>query len=286
MKRYWCILLTAFVGCVFAQNATQFGTAGEGYSAMIPEDRVELGWRMFTAPMSTELCSSRDEMMTLDSSMRVIRLQPGQVFSLKDLSVFALDRHKNFLPRVPIVVGLPAILDGSLDYDAYDLTLVARHPGKVGIEVSGYCVPDSRLHLVLEVEHEIESLSLGMFTIRLPDGWNQKTEDQFGNQVVTRISPPGENGLLQVTSIEADGHLTKDRLRALTNVDLSVNLPWQQWGELTGYQYDYAEAGKFYRQWWLTHHDKVLLFVFSSSQEDELLRDTIDTIVKSLTVSG
>ena len=75
-------------------------------------------------------------------------------------------------------------------------------------------------------------------------------------------------------------------MRLLTNLDSSVDLTWQIWGELSGYQYDYTEAGKFYRQWWLTHHNKIIFVVYSSKVKDESLRNVIDEMVRSLVISG
>jgi hypothetical protein len=286
MKSRCCILLILFAGCIFGQEKPQFGSAGEGYSATNQGSSIELGWRMFTAPMGAELCRSKDEKMTLDSSVPIIRLASGDVFSLKDLNVNALDGHGNFLARVQITVGIPAVEDGFLDYRPYDLTLTARKPGRLPIEIAGYCVPTSRLYLSLLVEGANELLSLGLFTIALPDGWHHTTETQPNKQVVTQIFHPDKEGVLQISStMHAPRKPTQNIIRIMTNVDSSVDLTWQKWGGLSGYHYDYTEAGTFYRQWWLTHRNKILFVVYSSKVKNESMRHVIDEMVSSLAVS-
>ena len=130
------------------------------------------------------------------------------------------------------------------------------------------------------------AISLGSFEIAMPEGWQYETVTQPNKQVVTQIFHPDKDGVLQIGSIiSLPGKPAQNRMRLLTNLDSSVDLTWQKWGELSGYQYDYAEAGKFYRQWWLTHHNKVMFVVYSSKVKDESLRNVIDEMVKSLTVS-
>ncbi len=133
---------------------------------------------------------------------------------------------------------------------------------------------------------ESYAISLGSFEIAMPQGWQHETVTQPNKQVVTQIFHPDKDGVLQIGSIM---HLprkpTQNRIRLMTNVDSSVDLTWQKWGELSGYQYDYTEAGKFYRQWWPTHHNKIMFLVYSSKVKDESLRNVIDEMVKSLAVS-
>ena len=118
-------------------------------------------------------------------------------------------------------------------------------------------------------------------------GWQHKKATQPNMQVVTRIFHPDKDGVVQIGStISLPGTPTQSRMRLLTNIDSSVDLTWQKWGKLSGYQYDYTEAGKFYRQWWLTHHNKILFVVYSSKEKDESLRGVIDEMVKSLAISA
>ncbi len=133
---------------------------------------------------------------------------------------------------------------------------------------------------------ESKAISLGSFEIALPEGWQHEIETQPNKQVVTQIFHPDKDGVLQNPStMHAPRKPTKNIIRSMTNVDSSVDLTWQKWGELSGYQYDYTEADKFYRQWWLTHHNKIMFVVYSSKVKDESLRNVIDEMVKSLVVS-
>jgi hypothetical protein len=107
-----------------------------------------------------------------------------------------------------------------------------------------------------------KAISLGSFEIAIPAGWQYEKVTQSNKQVVTQIFRPDKDGVFQIGSIvNLPGIPTQNRMRLLTNLDSSLDLTWQKWGELSGYQYDYTESGKFYRQWWLTYHNKILFVV-------------------------
>ncbi|HIG39576.1 MAG: hypothetical protein ABGY96_21565 [bacterium] len=126
----------------------------------------------------------------------------------------------------------------------------------------------------------------GEFTVDLPQGWQRSTERQLNGQEVVNISHPEQDGILQIISMQIPGKPSQNQIRNMTNVDLSVDLSWQQWGDLSGYQYDYSRAGKFYRQWWLTQQNNILLVVFSSDMKNEQLRSLVDDMVSSLVFTG
>jgi hypothetical protein len=132
---------------------------------------------------------------------------------------------------------------------------------------------------------ESETISLGSFEIAMPEGWKYETTTQPNEQVITRIFHPDKDSVFQISSInnlpEAP---TQSRMRLLTNVDSSVELNWHKWGNFSGYQYEYTESGKYYRQWWLTHHNKILFVVYSSKTNDKSSRSAIDEMVKSLAI--
>jgi len=133
---------------------------------------------------------------------------------------------------------------------------------------------------------ESKAISLGSFEITIPEGWQYETKTQPNMQVVTQIFDPDKEGVLQIGSIiSLPRKPTQNRMRLLTNLDSSVDLTWQKWGKLSGYQYDYTEAGKFYRQWWLTHQNQLLFVVYSGKVKDESMRNVIDEMVKSLAIS-
>ena len=94
-------------------------------------------------------------------------------------------------------------------------------------------------------------------------------------------------GSLKVHSFSAPMVVDENRLRNLTNVDRSTPLVMQDWGNFSGYQYDYSEDGSFYRQWWLVKQRTMMFVVYESSVEiEDTDSDEIDRIVRSLTVNG
>jgi hypothetical protein len=73
----------------------------------------------------------------------------------------------------------------------------------------------------------------------------------------------------------------------MTNVDSSIPLAWQNWGDYSGYQYDYSEGGSFYKQWWLVNERTLIFIVYDSNTEiTDIENDEINTIVNSVTVNS
>ena len=282
MKPILHIALILILQSTYAQAAPEYsGSAGEGYSASSQGGPIELGWRMFTAPMAEALCGQADE-IRLVSSMPTIALAPGDSYSLKELRVDAIDRHGNFVEMVPITVGLPLIEEAFLEYRPYDLDVIARKPGSLQIEITGYCVPTSRLYLLLTVVDKARLISLGSFEMAIPGGWRHRTEAE-SDQGLTSIYHPEGAGTLKLKSLTLPQVVTREVLRSMANVDSSITLSWQMWGDFNGYQYDYSEDGTFYRQWWLTSQEELLFFVYSSDSQDDSEREVINGIVASLT---
>jgi hypothetical protein len=94
------------------------------------------------------------------------------------------------------------------------------------------------------------------------------------------------DGILKVRSFSVPIDVDEDRLRNLTNVDRSTPLTLQEWGDFSGYQYDYAERGSFFRQWWLVNQRTMMFIVYESRVElDDAVSDEIDRIVNSMTVN-
>ena len=120
------------------------------------------------------------------------------------------------------------------------------------------------------------------FEIEVTGGWSQ---EKVGELI--RIYPPNGDGVLKIQSYSAPNVVDKERLRNMTNVDQSSPLAWQDWGDFSGYQYDYPEGGAFFRQWWLVHQRTMIFVVYESSVEIEASDiEEVDRIVKSLTVGG
>ncbi len=134
-----------------------------------------------------------------------------------------------------------------------------------------------------------ETLSQPSFRIEVDDGWvysikkgPQAEDDRFNWGDVISIHHPDRPGVLKIHSLRAP---TVDpmRWRELTNVDWSVQLDWESWGDFSGYQHSYFEKGSFHRQWWLTDGKTVVFFVHSPGVESNQAEiNEIDEIVRSL----
>ena len=99
------------------------------------------------------------------------------------------------------------------------------------------------------------------------------------------VSHPDRQGVLKLSSLKIPAPTTMERLRNLTNVDSSVDLDWESWGDYSGYQYDYSERGKSFRQWWLMKEEEILFVVYKSGIRDDPKNEVIDTIVGSLNLT-
>jgi len=135
-----------------------------------------------------------------------------------------------------------------------------------------------------------ETLAFPSFRIEVEDGWAHSIErgpqasPEWGDQI--SIYHPDGNGILTILSFNAPDMVSKDILRNLTNVEFSTPLFWQNWGDHSGYQYDYLERGSFYRQWWLVNERTIRFFVYKSNIESKDIEiDEINKIVNSITVN-
>jgi len=135
-----------------------------------------------------------------------------------------------------------------------------------------------------------ETLSFPSFRIEVEDGWAHSIErgpqasPEWGDQI--SIYQPDGNGILTIMSFNAPDMVSKDILRNMTNVEWSTPLIWQNWGDHSGYQYDYLERGSFYRQWWLVNERTIIFFVYKNNTESRDIEiDEINKIVNSITVN-
>jgi hypothetical protein len=133
-----------------------------------------------------------------------------------------------------------------------------------------------------------ETVSLSSFRLELEDGWVHDLErvtqahNEFGDLI--SIYHPGGNGILKIRPFSVTGSVSQETLRNMTNVDSSTVLNWQDWGDYSGYQYDYSEGGSFFRQWWIANEKTILLIVYNSSTEISAIEiDQINKIVNSIT---
>jgi len=135
-----------------------------------------------------------------------------------------------------------------------------------------------------------ETLVSPPFQIEVEDGWVHSIErgpqgpPEWGDRI--SIYHPNGNGILKIWSLRTPDLVSKDILRNMTNVEWSTPLIWQNWGDYSGYQYDYLERESFYRQWWLVNEKTIIFFVYESKPESkEFEIDEINRIVNSITVN-
>ncbi len=136
-----------------------------------------------------------------------------------------------------------------------------------------------------------ETLSFPSFRIEVEDGWVHSIErgpqgnPEWGDPI--SIYHPNGNGILKMQFYSTPYLVSKDRLRNMTNVDRSTPLIWQDWGDYSGYQYDYFERASFYRQWWLANETGIIFIVYNSNTESRDIEiGEINEIVNSITVNG
>ncbi len=135
-----------------------------------------------------------------------------------------------------------------------------------------------------------ETLSFPSFRIEVGDGWvhsiERRPQAPHGWGDLISIYHPNGNGILKIQSYNAPDLVSEEILRNLTNVASSTPLIWQNWGDYSGYQYDYFERGSFYRQWWLTDERTIIFIVYDSNTEPKDIEiDEINKIVNSITVN-
>lgn len=127
-------------------------------------------------------------------------------------------------------------------------------------------------------------VTVGSAEFVIPEGWRHEQELNAGRLTVN-VSHPDRQGVLKLSSMKIPAPTTMEKLRNLTNVDSSVDLDWESWGDYSGYQYDYSERGKSFRQWWLMNEEEILFVVYKSDIRDDPNNEVIDTIVASLNLA-
>ena len=135
-----------------------------------------------------------------------------------------------------------------------------------------------------------ETLFFPSFRIEVADDWvhNLERGPQAHNELgeLINIYHPNGNGILKIQSYSAPDFVSQEVLRNMINVDTSNTLNWQNWGDYSGFQYDYTEGGSFYRQWWLANERSIIFIVYDSITESkDIENDEINKIVNSITVN-
>ncbi len=130
-----------------------------------------------------------------------------------------------------------------------------------------------------------ETLSFSSFRIEIQDGWEHNIEnrpDDDSRSVISLRHPNGV-GVLKMGSYDGPAVVSEDILRNMTNLESSIPLTWQNWGDYSGYQYDYLERGSFYRQWWLANERTIIFITYQCDPESkDIETEEIDRIVRSI----
>jgi hypothetical protein len=129
-------------------------------------------------------------------------------------------------------------------------------------------------------------ISLGSYNITLPVGWLHRTETDSSQRAMTTIYHLDSTGTLKFKSLTLPQVVTQKNLRNMTNVDSSISLNWQKWGDFYGYNYDYNENGKIYRQWWLSNQEELLFFVYSNDSRNNFEKEIMTNIVMSISANN
>ena len=133
------------------------------------------------------------------------------------------------------------------------------------------------------------TLSFPVFSIDVGDDWKHRVEerntvsDELG-ELISIYRPDGV-GVLKMQSYVAPNDVSQVALRNLTNVEASTKLRWQEWGDLSGYQYSYTERRSFYKQWWLMNERTILFITYecdAGAQEIEI--EAIDKMISSIRI--
>jgi hypothetical protein len=136
----------------------------------------------------------------------------------------------------------------------------------------------------LHADNIANLVTVGAAEFVIPEGWRHEQELNAGRLTVN-VSHPDSQGVLKLSAMKIPAPTTMERLRNLTNVESSVNLDWESWGDYSGYQYDYSERGKSFRQWWLMNEEEILFVVYKSDSQDDPDNEVIDTILGSLNLA-
>ena len=132
-----------------------------------------------------------------------------------------------------------------------------------------------------------EFQTFSRFSIAIADGWSHRIDgrqpaaEEFGQLIkIFRVDGVGELGVI---SFQAPVVVNQLALRNLTNVASSVQLVCDEWGDFSGYQYNYSENGSFFRTWWLANQQTVLFLTYESEIETPQFEiQALDEMVASL----
>lgn len=157
MARLLCILSITALGGVIAAETPYFRIA-EAFSPSHGQE-LEVSYRLYTAPILSEILASGVLVERLDISPSEIRLEVGETFSLQQLRITAFGPDGNIQEHVPLTLDLegPGELLDFEDFKVYGDEIRAAQPGQARIWVTSV-VPslsgeDARQSILVVVDH-------------------------------------------------------------------------------------------------------------------------------------
>ena len=139
----------------------------------------------------------------------------------------------------------------------------------VGRAVLNRCLICVLITVALVSSATAAALSFQEFSVDIPDDWNHGFDElRFANSpgfgATITISRPGDSGELTIVSYQSPVIADESVLRNFTNVDSSVQLDLEEWGDFAGYRYSYRENDAYFLQWWLSNRTTILILVYES----------------------
>ncbi len=136
MARLLCILLITNFGAVTAAETSYFSFA-EGFTPGHGQV-LEIGYRVYTAPMLTEIAASGVLVERLEIWPKEIYPKAGATFSLQHLQITAFGPDGNIQEHVPLTLDLegPAELLDFKDFMVFGDEIRAVKPGQAKIWIT------------------------------------------------------------------------------------------------------------------------------------------------------
>jgi len=128
-------------GAIAAESA--YSTIAEAFTSGSGQD-FEVGYRVYTAPMLTEILARGMMVERLEIMPAEIRVEVGETFSLKQLRITAFGPNGNIQEHVPLSIGLegPAEMLDFEDFIVYGDEIRAAQAGQAKIWITSI-VPSS-----------------------------------------------------------------------------------------------------------------------------------------------
>ncbi len=134
-------LLTAWLGFLWAENNEgSFGTLAEGLTSSSSSERITARERMFTIYDLRELCKGPQPSRLIPREDHV-QIKIGNMFSLQDLSVVAVNSAGEIMKPIPIILDTDARSD-LIDASAFRANadgIRALQPGRFHVRIRPLC---------------------------------------------------------------------------------------------------------------------------------------------------